>query len=313
MKTDEHKINIIKEIISQFEIKTIGFEQKTGFNKIILKNIPDISIVNKNKENPDMIISTEFNSSVLKSSTNLSKKYLFIILEKQLDSRIISDTVSKNWSVLNMDKAGLIFLLEKRVYSPMSFPPSDSHFDRKTDRYQYHTYVSALKYLNKKRIALDIGAHVGLYTRALSESFQFVNSFEPFPVTFDCLTKNTRKLSNVKLHNIALGDTNGKVDIDFNQENSGNSAVIPGSKFELQRLDNFNFIDIDFIKIDVEGYEHNVLAGGLDTIRRNKPVMIVEVKKKKEINEKAIKIMTKELNYNIVEMINKDYIFIPKV
>lgn len=314
MKIEE--LDLIKSIFNEFEIKSISVFNSPVITKIFSKNFPNLSIKTIGKEvqkkSTDCTVLTEFNQNTLKVASKSSQKYLFVILDKSINSRIISDLITKNWTVKKIGSHGELFyiLLEKRTYTPMAFPPTDNHFDRQTDRYQYHTYIAAMKYLNKSRVALDIGAHVGLYTKALSENFKQVISFEPFPITFDCLSRNTKKMHNVKLYNLALGDEEGKVDIDFNKENSGNSSVVTGNKFELRKLDSFNFTDIDLIKIDVEGYEHHVLGGAISTITSNKPVMIVEVFKNKEKNEKAIKIM-ESLNYKLVEAINKDYIFIP--
>ena len=49
----------------------------------------------------------------------------------------------------------------------------------------------------------------------------------------------------------------------------------------MKRLDDIKIKnDIGFIKIDVEGHEKNVIQGGLDTIKKNKPVLLIEIEEK---------------------------------
>ena len=48
----------------------------------------------------------------------------------------------------------------------------------------------------------------------------------------------------------------------------------------IHRLDDYNFIDVSFIKIDVEGYESEVIRGGRETILREKPVLLVEIEQR---------------------------------
>jgi hypothetical protein len=47
-----------------------------------------------------------------------------------------------------------------------------------------------------------------------------------------------------------------------------------------QSLDDFGFTNVDFIKVDVEGYENNIVKSGEKTIRDNRPIIIVEQKKR---------------------------------
>ena len=58
--------------------------------------------------------------------------------------------------------------------------------------------------------ALDIGAHVGIWTRRLAVDFQEVIAFEPLPKHIECHKKNCEEYSNVVLHKIALSNTNEK-------------------------------------------------------------------------------------------------------
>lgn len=55
--------------------------------------------------------------------------------------------------------------------------------------------------------------------------------------------------------------------------------MAPGDDVEMRTLDSFQFADVDFIKVDCEGFEENVLVGACDTILRCHPTIIVEQKR----------------------------------
>ena len=60
--------------------------------------------------------------------------------------------------------------------------------------------------------------------------------------------------------------------------NEGGTGVgLGGDRAELRALDGFGFERVSLLKIDVEGYENEVLEGAVDTIRRNRPVVVIEI------------------------------------
>lgn len=133
-------------------------------------------------------------------------------------------------------------------------------------------------------MALDIGAHVGLWARVLASSFEQVHAWEP--VFHDILKLNVANLTNVTVYPVALGNLNGIVGFHKATENSGNSRIAPtiNAAVAIHRLDDLWNPDTDgisvadFIKIDVEGYEHAVIQGAELFIKASKPVMVVEQK-----------------------------------
>ena len=66
------------------------------------------------------------------------------------------------------------------------------------------------------------------------------------------------------------------------------------------------------MKIDVEGHEISVLEGAKKTIKRNKPVMIIEVWTKKKGKYDEFKKLMDELNYNVTRVASEDFLCIPK-
>ncbi|WP_269581962.1 FkbM family methyltransferase [Roseibium sp. Sym1] len=173
-------------------------------------------------------------------------------------------------------------------------PAADTHFAdhllsgplfRSKGTYQYSKIEKALEVLkarnSKMRHALDIGAHVGLWSMVIAEYFESVVAFEPVPEHVHCYRLNTADFSNVKLHKTVLGAKSGKANVISTPENTGNAFVRDGGVggVRMRKLDSFNFKDIDFVKIDVEGFEYFVIQGGEHLLKRDKPVMVIEQKK----------------------------------
>ena len=126
---------------------------------------------------------------------------------------------------------------------------------------------------------VDVGAHIGFYTRILSDlvgSNGRVLAFEPHPANLDFLRHNTRGMSNVEVHAFAVGASDEPVRLHVSAGHS-NHSLIDGYTEELESievegitLDSFlahhHIAAIDFLKIDVEGAEPLVLAGLADAL-----------------------------------------------
>lgn len=147
-------------------------------------------------------------------------------------------------------------------------------------QYQGSKLRAALQYVKQARTALDIGAHCGLWTVQLGGYFQRVECFEPLPLHIECWRKNAGWKGSCHLHEVALGDQEGPIGMHIEPGLSGRSHVNGEGSYAMRRLDSYGFDEVDFIKIDVEGYEYFVIKGGEETILKNKPVMIVEQKPK---------------------------------
>jgi FkbM family methyltransferase len=170
-------------------------------------------------------------------------------------------------------------------------PDEDKHFAMHLERgpkhgdvgtYQYAKLTEAMKYIptDRRRTALDIGAHVGLWSRVLADMFKTVIAFEPVHRNNECFVKNVRA-DNVSLTTYALGEYSGTATMtNDNAANSGNWRIDPKGITNVisVRLDEFSLDDVDFIKIDVEGQELSVINGGKNTILHNKPFMVIEQK-----------------------------------
>ena len=156
--------------------------------------------------------------------------------------------------------------------------------------YQLKKIQPAVAFVKNKGTALDIGAHVGLWSMILSRQFEEVHAFEPVPIHLACFKANLYDRRNVHVHPVALGSQNGIVSLNIEEANSGNTHVTPmGTKSADPFAVNVHRLDVlvsemginkaQFIKIDVEGYELEVVKGAEKYIRDCKPVMVVEQKR----------------------------------
>ena len=136
---------------------------------------------------------------------------------------------------------------------------------------------ACLAFCTRRRRALDIGAHVGFWSYWLVHHFDEVEAFEPQPMSQACLRANVFS-ENLHLHPVALGNRSGMIASEFDPRNTGKSHLLDGREGDvpLKMLDDYGFTDVDFIKLDAEGYELFVLQGAIDTLRRNLPLVLVE-------------------------------------
>lgn len=169
-------------------------------------------------------------------------------------------------------------------------PDGDTHFENHLRQspivyggktYQYAKYTKALLYVPKRALAIDVGGHVGLWSRVMAKDFLHVIAFEPLSAHRDCFLQNVTA-ENVELYPWAVGAQQGKVFVDMPFDNTGHSQVSEagkGEQVDMIQLDEFDFpCRIDFLKVDVEGFEYNVVKGAEETIRTHKPTIIIEQK-----------------------------------
>lgn len=203
------------------------------------------------------------------------------------------------------------------------FPDYDNHFPRMLDkslakdnvvRYQWKQRDYAIKLCKNKRICIDIGANVGLWSCDLVNDFNHVIAFEPVKEFRDCFVQNVKK-TNYTLHPIALGSKESWINMNIVEGNTGHSHIdttsIGKGTIPLKTLDSFNFLNVDMIKIDVEGFEEEILFGSMNTIKNNKPILVVEQQKHEYKNAMddipAIKIL-QEWGYKVSSQFNKDWV-----
>jgi FkbM family methyltransferase len=162
-------------------------------------------------------------------------------------------------------------------------PDGETHlvewFSKHDPEYQKAHRKEALRHVTNWHTAVDIGAHVGTWSRGLAEKFKEVWAFEPVPEHVECFRRNVPR-ENVSLVRCALGEREGSTGLSVGVENSGHSVIDQYSerRAPLQTLDYYCLEHVGYIKADCEGYEVFALKGGEETILRCKPIISVEQK-----------------------------------
>ena len=165
------------------------------------------------------------------------------------------------------------------------------------------------KILRSGQMALDIGANYGVFTKLFSEvvgAHGSVLAFEPVPETFRTLKAGVKRfqLDNVRVINQAVSDHVGSASMTIppNSDGAGDclyqaridTASSSANAFEVRTLtiDSLQLTRVDFIKIDVEGHELEVLRGGRATIDEYHPALLVEV-----TSRRTVEFICEEMGY----------------
>lgn len=165
------------------------------------------------------------------------------------------------------------------------------------------------KYCKKTEVAVTAGGNMGMYPLLLSKIFTTaIYTFEPEPMNFHCLVNNCQSEKIIKIQ-AALGDKHQMIKmniVDFNNcgmhRVSNETGYIP-----MLMLDDFQFETLDFVQLDSEGFEFNILNGAINTINKHQPVISAE----NGHTDQIINLMN-TLGYVKVDQSVSDSIYIPK-
>lgn len=135
---------------------------------------------------------------------------------------------------------------------------------------------------------MDVGANLGVFTYALWRLGCQVEAFEPVPEFAARIRVFGRH--RIQVHQVALSAAAGVARLAFPREGSvvdlGRGSLSPPEKrtdqieVPLRTLDEYQFSDVSFVKIDVEGHELDVLRGAADTIARWRPTFLIEIEQR---------------------------------
>ena len=179
-------------------------------------------------------------------------------------------------------------------------------------------------------VVVEVGAHIGSHTVSIARlagPWGRVYAFEQQRKIYRELYHNLalNGLTNVVPLRYAIGDGGTRI-IEMNPATPGNEGGTGvgagGDRAELRSLDSFGFERVSLLKIDVEHYENEVLAGAVDTIRRNRPVILIEIMGGEDYETAPPAVVERihgtwarleRLGYTVKPVAGHDYIALPTV
>jgi FkbM family methyltransferase len=178
---------------------------------------------------------------------------------------------------------------------------------------------------NKKtfRGCVDAGASYGFLSVPFSYMFEKVYSFEPNLYVVECLKVNSLSRPNIEIYSKALSNIENTQYLEVPKDISGMGTIHevaplidnPLYPVETITLDSLNLVDIDFIKIDVEGHELEMLKGSTQTIKKWRPVVYCEIHSQRDMNDykrrREIFRIFEDLGYILHDVRYHDYVFLP--
>jgi len=179
---------------------------------------------------------------------------------------------TKNWTVLPGDRALKSALAKADIINDQLPTVTD---------YQKNKLNIALGFVKNFTTAIDAGANYGIMSYNLNSRFSKIYAFEVDTPVRDCLKKNveTFQLDNVVVCDCGLSDKEESVSLNYLKTTFGThiNKELAGTNI-CKTLDSFELTEVGFIKLDCEGYEPYILRGAEQTIKKYKPVILMEDK-----------------------------------
>jgi len=203
------------------------------------------------------------------------------------------------------------------------------------DIWEPHLHRVFEKYINKDSVVLEAGCHIGTHSIKLSKLSKKVICFEPLIQSYEILLENFKlnNCDNYTAYNEGLSNSSSNTRFAWiTPGNVGASGlhdnpmgIIHGSISEddnlnvkLRTIDDLSLDQLNFIKLDVEGYELKAIEGGIQTIKKFRPIITLECwsdhngNASQEYTEEKFKILF-DLNYKLERISHADWLFIPSI
>ena len=181
---------------------------------------------------------------------------------------------------------------------------------------------------SQMRNCIDIGCASGSAMRKMAPHFQHDYCFEIRSEIIDKLKNRTMKhnINNATIFENGLSDSEREVFIELPENTNKTNVIDPKSlkclthlsnpirKVIVYPLDKYNIVDVDFIKIDVEGHELEVIRGAIETLKKFKPVLFMEVISRRTITDdkrrKELFGILESLQYKFKDIRQLDMVFV---
>jgi len=184
---------------------------------------------------------------------------------------------------------------------PFSIIPNDKGISEELLMFRTHEPLSTkllFRLLEKGMYCLDLGSNIGYYacleSNVVGKNGKVI-AIEPSPINFKYLEKNTnlQKFHNITTFNFACGDKDGKINLGISDRSNWSRVltndlvdsppdkVVQTVNVLLRKID--SFLDeqpikkLDFLRMDVEGYESNIIEGCKKTLEKYKPLIHMEI------------------------------------
>jgi FkbM family methyltransferase len=209
-----------------------------------------------------------------------------------------------------------------------------SNVIKKGNKWEPFMHTIFDKYITQDSIVLEGGCHIGTHTLKLASLCKHVHAFEPLPSSNKLLKYNLiiNNINNVTLYSEGLSVNVGETEYEWVAKHNPGCAGLKNNpmgkinncdinnviKVSLTTIDKLELEKLDFIKLDVEGYESLVINGALNTIKKYKPIITLEcwsshkgtccIEHTKTLFNNLIAI-----GYEIIQIDNKgpDFLFLP--
>lgn len=172
----------------------------------------------------------------------------------------------------------------------------------------YHIYS---KFIKQNDIILDAGANIGFHTVNMARFGSKVYAFEPQNILYEIIKLNVsigKVEKKVECFKLGLGDDTYEMKVEsldkFKEpsglDNFGARGLVDSAEGEVVNVIPFDSLnlDVDVIKMDIQGFELKAITGMLQTIKRKKPWMMLENYEEAEKDQKVISLL-KDIGYRI--------------
>jgi len=240
------------------------------------------------------LIKKEFNEGVINKQQYIDKMYqlhaiLFDYSEFIKNTNISKIEIEDDKVIMKFRDSGLKLIClknDKRVaqLDTLNF-----------GTYEENELIMQINLMEPGFNIFDIGGNIGWYAINIAKRFpnSKIFSFEPIPSTYKILNENIQlnEIKNIESFNFGFSDAGGtfafyldpSLSVNASLANVSNNEKIKTVNCNVKKLDDFiagNNIRIDFIKCDVEGAEKLVFAGGIEVIKKDKPIIFTEMLRK---------------------------------
>jgi FkbM family methyltransferase len=137
---------------------------------------------------------------------------------------------------------------------------------------------SVASFVDKKNVIIQAGGNAGYYVKRYSQLFTKVYTFEPDPTNFYCLNLNVTS-PNVYKYQAFLGRDHECKNLNNTHATLGHGGSHVGNSngdIPTLKIDDLNLFECNLIHLDIEGYEKYAILGGIETLKRCKPVICIE-------------------------------------